>query len=115
MLNLKELKNRELVDKQTVKFQYDLPVDAGGPEITAQFERNKENPLVWRMRIIFGRTRDTDSQVYNFEYQLPKAGMELVMIAVIGLKYFQLHIKEEIQMKSIIDINLGEVLGGMIG
>ena len=81
----------------------------------AKFERVREDVLIWNMRVVLDRTRDSDSQVYNFEYQIPKIGMDLTMIAAIGLKYFQLFLKEEVQKKVDIDFIIGKITGGMIG
>ena len=65
------------------------------------------------MQIIFDRTRDKDTEVYNFNYIMPRSNLPLELIAATGLKYFQLYIKEEIQLKSNLDFELGEILKGM--
>ena len=65
------------------------------------------------MTIVLDRTRDADSQVYSFDYIMPKSGLPIGLIAATGLKYFQLYLKEEIQTKSGYDFALGEILRGM--
>ena len=79
----------------------------------AYFDRNNNNESRWNMQIVFGRTRDKDSEVYNFDYIMPRKGLPLALIAATGLKYFQLYLKQEVQEKSNIDFALGEILKGM--
>lgn len=113
MIKLSDLKNRACIDGNCVDFDYILEVDE--KRIRFRFTRNKNDLLVWNMMVVIKRTRDADSQVYNFSYQLPKINMDLVMVAAIGLKYFQLYLKEEVQLKSNLDFALGEITNGMVG
>ena len=115
MITLKELINRAYNEsKECIEFEYSLK-DKDDELFNAEFRRSKESPLVWNMRVIFDRTINSDSQVYNFVYELPKTGMDLVMICAIGLKYFQMYIKEEVQLKSNIDFSIGDITNGMLG
>ena len=113
MLKQSDLVNRINVNGICVDFDYILTIDDS--RIRFRFVRDKNQPLVWNMMVVLKRTRDADSQVYNFSYQLPKSNMDLTMVAAIGLRYFQLYLKEEIQLKSSIDFALGEVTNGMVG
>lgn len=119
MLKLKELVNRVYDGKDCVRFEYEvLDVDrtATDPKrncFVARYQKSKEDSKQWRMQVVLPRDRDCDSQVYTFDYVLPKEGMELVLIAAIGLKYFQMRIKEEIQQKSDWDFVLGALLKDM--
>lgn len=67
----------------------------------------------WNMRVILPRTRDADSQVYIFCYQMPKDGLPVELVVATGLRYYQLYLQQEIQMKSNFDFVLGELLRGM--
>lgn len=114
MIKFKDLQNRVYSGKQCVRFEYVFTV--GDNNTVAMFERQTgklAQPNEWNMQIIFGRTRDKDSEVYNFGYVMPKEGLPLELIAATGLKYFQLYIKEEIQIKSNLDFELGNILTGM--
>ena len=113
MIKQKDLVNRMNINGICVDFDYILEIDKS--RVRFRFTRNKDNPLIWNMMVVMNRTRDADSQVYNFGYQLPKANMDLTMIAAIGLKYFQLYLKEEVQLKSNLDFMLGEITNGMVG
>ena len=113
MIKFKDLQNRVYRDKECVQFEYGILLNEGKHVYYAKFNRQENNPLEWNMQVIFGRTRDKDSEVYNFGYIMPRAGLPLELIAATGLKYFQLYLKEEIQLKSNIDFTLGEVLQGM--
>lgn len=114
MLIFNDLKNRVYSGKQCTRFEYTIKLDNENKNsIVARFERKLTNPTEWNMQIIFDRTRDKDSEVYNFGYIMPRDGLPLELIAATGLKYFQLHIKEEIQAKSNLDFELGNILQGM--
>lgn len=113
MIKQSDLKNRACVDGNCIDFDYILNIDE--KRIRFRFTRDKDNLTVWNMMVIIKRTRDADSQVYNFGYQLPKENMDLTMVTAIGLKYFQMYLKEEVQMKSNLDFALGEITNGMVG
>ena len=112
MIKFKDLQNRVYSGKQCVRFEYAIMVN--DQYVYAQFQRQPgETGQHWNMRIIFGRTRDKDSEVYNFGYIMPRDGLPLELICATGLKYFQLYLKEEIQAKSNLDFMLGDTLQGM--
>lgn len=114
MIKQSDLQNRVAVNGVCVDFDYYLEVD-NGPRIRCRFVRSKDDFKTWCMDVVLKRTRDADSQVYSFSYQLPKEYMDLTMVAAIGLKYFQLYLKEEIQLKSNIEFALGEITANMVG
>lgn len=111
MIVMKDLQNRVYSGKVCMRFEYEFVVNK--KRIIAYFNRSIENPTEWSMQIILGRTRDKDSEVYNFGYVMPRDNLPLELIAATGLKYFQLHVKEEVQAKSNMDFELGEILKGM--
>lgn len=114
MIKFKDLQNRVYSGKICIRFEYGMMFNE--QYVYAQFTRQTSpmaQPNEWNMQIIFGRTRDKDSEVYNFGYVMPKDNVPLELICATGLKYFQLHIKEEIQAKSNLDFELGEILQGM--
>ena len=113
MVLLKELKNRVYEEKMCVAFDYQVKDAEDKVLVNAHYE--KKAPAEWWMRIIFPRTRDADSQVYNFGYTLPREDMGLAIISAIGLKYFQLYLKQEIQDKSMIDFTIGDLVKDVIG
>lgn len=111
MLALKDLQNRVYSGKTCIRFECAVPIDENH-QVNATF-RKMQNPREWEMQIIFDRTRDKDSEVYNFKYIMPKEVLPLNLIAATGLRYFQLHIKKEVQLKSNLDFELGKILVGM--
>lgn len=111
MLVLKDLENRKYIDKQCVAFTYASVNEKNEQLFEARWILKGENE--WNMQVVFDRTRDADSQVYNFGYVMPKGGLSLTLIAATGLKYFQLYLKEEIQTKQIIDFAIGDVTKDM--
>lgn len=68
---------------------------------------------IWEMRIILDKVKGSESQVYRVQYQLPRDGLPMELIAATGLRYFQECLKEEIQAKSNYDFVLGELLRDM--
>lgn len=116
MIRLKDLQNRVYRGKECVRFEYAILINE--QYVYARFNKEAGEsalPNQWTMQIVFGRTRDKDSEVYNFTYAIPKHNAPLELVAAVGLKYFQLHIKEEVQMKSNLDFNLGEITDGVVG
>lgn len=113
MLKLRDLDDRKYLGKSCVSFSYVLRNEKNEPINIFRFEKSLTEPTEWVMNVIIGRTRDADSQVYKFDYMMPRENLPLELIAATGLKYFQLYLKEEIQMKMNYDFTLGEVLKGM--
>lgn len=113
MLTLKELENRMYLDKTCMYFTYNLRNEK--KEVLQRFEffRSAENENQWNMRVIIERTRDADSQVYNFNYIMPNSKAPLSLICAVGLRYFELYLKEEIQTKSDYDFLISDVIRGM--
>lgn len=111
MIFLKDLTNRVYSGKECFRFDYEFI--ANEKRVVANFERNIENKAEWNMHIVFGRTRDKDSEVYNFGYIMPRGDLPLELIAATGLRYFQLYIQQEIQQKSNLDFVLSEITRGM--
>ena len=115
MLKLKDLENRVYSGKACVGFDYVVKDENEKNKklFEARFRKVKEDEEHWNLLIVLDHTRDADSQVYNFDYIMPKTGLPLELIAATGLKYFQLYLKEEVQTKINYDFALGEVLKGM--
>ena len=114
MIRLKDLQNRVYSGKQCIRFEVLIQTENNKFHLAQFIKLVRENgPNEWHMRIIFSRTRDKDSEVYNFGYIMPKDDVSLELIAATGLRYFQLYLKEEIQMKSNIDFVIGEIISGM--
>lgn len=113
MIRLKDLQNRVYSGKSCIRFEYEFNIDQN-KLITAVFKRISETNT-WKMSIVLERTRDKDSEVYNFMYALPKEDVTLELVAAVGLRYFQLHIKEEIQMKSNMDFIIGDIIKDVVG
>lgn len=114
MIRLKDLQNRVYSGKNCVRFEYELDVSKE-KTVCAVFNKTSESINMWKMSIVFDRTRDKDSEVYNFMYTLPKENVTLELVAAVGLRYFQLHLKEEIQMKSDMDFLIGKIVEGVVG
>ena len=113
MIRLKDLQNRVYSGKQCVRFEVAIPIDDKRFNM-AQFTKVAlSSDCHWNMRIITNRTREKDSEVYNFGYIMPRDNLPLELIAATGLKYFQAYLKEEVQLKSNVDFAIGEIISGM--
>lgn len=118
MIKLKELVNRVYDGKDCIRFEYEVVQRDGEKESScfiARYWREKDVPVQWSMQVVIPGNRDCDCQVYTFDYVLPREKMDLALIAAIGLRYFQLRLKEDIQKKTAWDFSLGEVLHDMYG
>lgn len=113
MLELKNLENRVYEGKNCVEFTYFLRDEKGNKLQRFSFFRDEVDEKKWTMRVLIDRTGDADSQLYNFTYiiQSPKAPLNLV--CAVGLKYFVLYLREEIQTKSDYDFLISDVIRGM--
>lgn len=115
MITLKDLKQRVYEDKICIYFEYEIKIDKEN-KVVARFYKQRyhgSQPNEWRMEVVTGRTRDKDSEVYNFGYVMPRNDLPLWLIAATGLRYFQLYIQEEVQAKTNLDFVLGEIVRGM--
>lgn len=117
MITLKDLQNRVYSGKECIRFEVEVAINREH-KILATFKRKiypdrMDVPNEWTMQVILNRTRDKDSEVYNFGYIMPRNGLALELIAATGLRYFQLYLKEEIQMKTNLDFTIGEIIRGM--
>ena len=114
MLTFKDLQNKVYSGKACIRFECTVNLDREH-YIVALFRRQLHSPREWNMQVVIDRTRDKDGEVYNFGYIMPRDDIPLELVAATGLKYFQLHIKEEVQMKSNLDFALGELTNGVVG
>lgn len=118
MLVLKDLTNRVYKDKQCVSFEHtvidkDRALDDEQRNcFVARWTKGNEIGL-WNIQVVLDRTRDADSQVYRFGYVMPRDGLPLELIAATGLKYFQLYLQQEVQIKSNYNFVLSELLKDM--
>lgn len=64
----------------------------------------------WKITII-----PPDGNITRIGFEVPKKGLSLTMICAIGLKYYQNILKAEIQMKSELDFDIGDVTSDMMG
>lgn len=111
MIQFKELRNRTYDGKICVQFEYVIQLD-DRQKVIARFERKVPyDGSLWVMQVILDRNAYHDCDVYNFAYALPKSNLPLETIASMGLKYFQFQLKEEIQLKSMLDFCIGDKLG----
>lgn len=109
MIKRKELRNRINDGHQCVGFDVQITEN-----IKASFIRCIPATMnKWHMQVMFQRTNNSDSQIYLFDYIIPSSNLTLETIAATGLKYFQLHLKEEIEEKISVDFAIGEMTMGM--
>ena len=93
--------------KECIGFEYELLVDDGNNKITFPIRFTRLGERTWSVEMVF------KSQVYQIMYDVPTPNMDLVMVAAFGLRNLQFEIEQEIQMKSIIDFSIGDVIKEM--
>lgn len=103
-------------EKKLIGFSYIVKGEESGEEVEyVKVDWRKGNGTgVWRMRALL----DIDvfpgnQEVYNIDYQMPRDGMPVELIAATGLKYLQLSFREEVQKKSNIDFAIGDIVKDM--
>lgn len=111
MITFKDLKNKVYRDKMCTRFECEIVLK--DKIAIANFDKCSGESPSWNMQIVLGRTRDKDSDVYNFSYVMPREGLPLELIAATGLRFFQLYLKDEIQLKTEIEFEIGELVRGM--
>lgn len=105
MIKLKDLVNREYIEKKCFGFEYVL----NNTLFKFLKEKKQENNInVWEMFII-----PPDRKVSNIMFEIPKDNLPLEMICAVGLKYYQNMLCEEIQFKSELNLDIGEKIAGM--
>ena len=114
MLTQKDLECKEYKGKELIAFKYVQRDKEGNKRWEAQYNKG-EQPNEWNMVVVLGRTRDADSQVYNFGYIMPKSNLPIELVAATGLKYFQLYLKQELEQKIAMDFEIGEITDGVVG
>ena len=113
MLRLKDLQNRVYSGKQCAGFQVHVVDDKHEEMLEATYKRHKDDDNTWSMQVLVPRTRDKDTEVYVFDYTMPKSNLPLELVAATGMRYFQLYLQQEIQTKSGWDFAIGELVEGM--
>lgn len=117
MIKLKDLKNREYKDKECVAFQYDLDLGkddrAQQVSLVFQFERASTEKQLWLLTTRIARTEAADTQCYYIGYEMPRKDLPLELICATGLKYFQLQMQSEMQLRTNVDFSIGSVTEGM--
>lgn len=112
MLKRKDLLNRVYEGRNCIRFEVNIP--EGTNEIKANNNLigifTRKSPTEWKLNVFFDRTDSSDTQVYEFNYIMPREDLSLELIAATGLNYFQLQLKEEIQTKINYDFSLGEII-----
>ena len=114
MIVLKELINRQYDEDNHVKsWRYILKdIDLGKEKVNINFDFEKLSDKRYKVTTIIGLT-DYTNTVYTQVYDTPKSNMDLCLITAMGLINIQYYIKDEVQMKTLIDFSLGEAIKGM--
>ena len=115
LIKSKDLKLREIKDKATIAFVYDLVLGDDENKKTLRFYFHNVEGRIWQMEVCEYGTVCKSDVMYRWGYEMPKDNMALTMICAYGLSRFQIQMKHEVQMKSEIDFALGDLLEGLYG
>lgn len=113
MVEDKDLKLREIKDKECIAFVYDLFFNEQKNYMRCFF--HKVENRIWQVEIWDYSTSNKSDVIYRWGYEMPKDNMSLTMICAFGLKRLQMQIKEEIQMRSELDFIIGDLVEGIYG
>lgn len=117
MIQLKELKKKEYLEKKCIHFVYGMKADkktinAVFDKVFNEYEENEDKDI-WKMMILFERDKVSDSQIMEFVYAMPKKNMNLELIAATGLRYFYYYMKEVIDKRTELLFEVSNAIEGM--
>lgn len=127
MITIKNIKNIEYDDETKEPKSFELIIDCS-EDVDREDEEHK------RVRLIYTRSQNTNTKTliwkvetdiadftdnctvhhYKTLYSVPSKRVSLVATAGMGLYILQNVIKQEIQYKTMLDFNIGEMLAGMV-
>lgn len=126
MITIKNIKNIEYDDETKEPKSFELMIDCS-EDVDREDEEHKQ------LRLIYTKMKSTDRTIiwkvetdiidftpsatvhhYKILYSVPSKRVSLVTTAGMGLYNLQYAIKAEIQYKTMLDFNIGEMLAGMV-
>ena len=122
MITIKNIKNIEYDDESKEPKSFELIIDCS-EDVDREDEEHKRLRLiytrmtnvVWKVETgIADFTGSATVHHYKVFCSIPSKRIPLVTIAGMGLYTLQNAIKEEIQYKTMLDFNIGEMLAGMV-
>lgn len=114
MIKDKDLKLREMKDKECIAFVYDLLLNDEQNNYMRCFFHKVEGK-VWQVEVWEYSTSNKSDVIYRWGYEMPKDNMPITMICAFGLIRLQRQMKEEVQMKSELDFTIGSLVDGIYG
>lgn len=101
-------KKNDPVTKVCMGFEYDLLVEnEPGDKIELPFRFKRIGDKTWSVELVIGL------QVYQVMFDTPKNGMDLTMVAAMGLRNLQYEIAQELEKKSILNFTIGDEIKNM--
>lgn len=117
MITLKELVNRQYIEKVPVSFDYllnnDEPQAFGSDKLRFHFERLNLTGNTWRVSLVMQPTDNSERRLFEQVYEPPKSNLPLEMVAASGLIMIKYQMAELAQSCSLLDFLLGETIKGM--
>ena len=126
MITIKNIKNVEYDDETKEPKSFELMIDCS-EDVDREDDEHK------RVRLIYTKMKSTASAIiwkveadivdftasstvhhYKILYSIPSKRVSLVTTAAMGLYNLQNAIKLEVQYKTMLDFNIGEMLAGMV-
>lgn len=111
-INQKELILREYEEKQCIAFVYILKSEK--EEEKARFMFKKQGPQRWKIIAFIPDAMTVDFiSTIQFVFEIPKEKIPLETIAGIGITLFQHQLKEQVQIYTNLDFDIGQVVKDM--
>ena len=113
MIQLRELKKKEYLEKKCIHFVYEMKV--GKKKINAVFDKaiDENEKDVWKMIILFERDSISDNHIMTFTYVMPKQDMNLELIAATGLRYLYYYMKDILDERKELLFEVSKAIEGM--
>lgn len=118
MLKRSDIKNMNYDnDKRLIEFEVQIPIEgSNGSQVNKRFwfERLPEDEVENPRDKMYEVYTNIGEQVYKMCYEMPKANMDLVLIAATGLNQLRLMLQEEFMYKQMVAISIGEEIRNML-
>lgn len=110
-IKMSELANKRIVNKRVVQYDYPLTYsDSEGFEQTLYMNFKMIKDDEWRLFVLFAPTQEKESQIYQFNFRLPKPNIELSIVTATGLRLLQMVLQDEIQEKHLVEFQITNVI-----
>lgn len=117
MIELHDLKNREYLEKNCIKFEYELELEKSGEikPVILVFRKNVNDPMQveWSVTGVIICFKNGFNKIIDFDFSVPTKNMSLTMVCATGINQAKVLIYDWMQNLNIVLIALHDACEGM--